>query len=135
MLSDAEVEIAASETLSLDLGVAEVVSTIDVVLVGSVEIGRTRHILGYHLGDILEDLRSRLSGGDILLHIILGDASKDLLSRWIVLGLSVLKLSGKGRVGTLPLVVFDHPGSVFSLEGSLSGSEESTGLEGDSNCI
>ena len=58
VLSDAEVEVATSEGFSLDLGVAEVVASVDVVLVGAVEICGSGHVLGDKLGNVLEDLRA-----------------------------------------------------------------------------
>lgn len=58
VLSDSEVEVATSEGLSLDLGVSEVVATVDVVFVGAVEIGRAGYVLRDEFGHILEDLGS-----------------------------------------------------------------------------
>ena len=58
VLSDSEVEVATSERLSLDLGVSEVVATVDVVFVGAVEIGRAGNVLRDEFGHILEDLGS-----------------------------------------------------------------------------
>lgn len=128
MLSDAEVKVASSEGLSLDLWVTEVVASVDIVLVRAVEISRAGHVLRYELGHILKDLGAGLSGGDVLLGVVLGDSSEHSSGRWVILGLSVLQLSGKLGVGGFPLVVLDHPGGIALLEGRLLGGEEGAGL-------
>jgi hypothetical protein len=128
VLSDAEVEVTSSEGLSFDLWVTEVVASVDIVLVRAVEIGRAGHVLRHELGHILKDLGAGLSGGDVLLGVVLGDGSEHSSGRWVLLGLGVLQLSGKLGVGGFPLVVLDHPGGVALLEGSLLGGEEGAGL-------
>lgn len=60
-----------------------------------------------------------MSGGDVLLGVVLGDGGEHSSGRRIFLRFGVLQLSGELGVCGFPLVVFHHPGGIAFFERGL----------------
>mmetsp|Transcript_23877 Transcript_23877/g.37589 ORF Transcript_23877/g.37589 Transcript_23877/m.37589 type:complete len:622 (-) Transcript_23877:51-1916(-) len=109
VFTDSEVQVLACVGL-IEPG-AEVSSIVDVVTGGAVKIGGSRDVVGHQLGNLLNDLVTRNTGGlGVTAH--LGDGGNHILSRHDVVSDSVFELLGHvsvgflpGRIGTLPLIV------------------------------
>mmetsp|Transcript_31839 Transcript_31839/g.67832 ORF Transcript_31839/g.67832 Transcript_31839/m.67832 type:complete len:518 (+) Transcript_31839:724-2277(+) len=99
VLADSEVQVLARVGL-VEAG-TEVSAVVDVVTGGAVEIRRPRDVVGYKLGNLLDDLEATDTGGlSITAH--LRDGLDHLTSRHDVVGDRILKLLGHVRVGLLP---------------------------------
>mmetsp|Transcript_14996 Transcript_14996/g.24389 ORF Transcript_14996/g.24389 Transcript_14996/m.24389 type:complete len:312 (+) Transcript_14996:654-1589(+) len=99
MLTDTEVQVLSS--VGLVESSSEVSSSIDVVTGGTVEIGRSRDIVGNKLGNLLDDLVSTDTGGlGIITHN--RDGLDHIIGGHDIVGDSILELLGEVGVGTLP---------------------------------
>mmetsp|Transcript_9229 Transcript_9229/g.15837 ORF Transcript_9229/g.15837 Transcript_9229/m.15837 type:complete len:525 (-) Transcript_9229:48-1622(-) len=128
VLTDTEVEVAASVGLGLAVpAVAPVTAILDQVLGGAVKISRAGHIVRHHISNGGDHVGASNAGGNVttLMH---RDASEQLLHRWGVVSLGILKGLGKGGVGSLPLAVHGLPGIILLLLCGLVGLEVGAGL-------
>mmetsp|Transcript_35856 Transcript_35856/g.70594 ORF Transcript_35856/g.70594 Transcript_35856/m.70594 type:complete len:488 (-) Transcript_35856:336-1799(-) len=80
VLSDSEIQVSACIALvSSREGLSVVSGVLDVVLVRSVEVGRSGDVQGDRLGDSVDHCLTGNAGGDVLGGVELGDGSEDLL--------------------------------------------------------
>mmetsp|Transcript_25519 Transcript_25519/g.54906 ORF Transcript_25519/g.54906 Transcript_25519/m.54906 type:complete len:407 (-) Transcript_25519:456-1676(-) len=109
VLTDTEVHVLS--VVGLVKSSSEVSTVVDVVTGGSVKIGGTRDVVRNQLGNVLDDLVSRHTGGlSIAAH--LGDGLDHLSSRHDIVSNSILELLCQigigllpGSVGGLPIIV------------------------------
>mmetsp|Transcript_1811 Transcript_1811/g.4526 ORF Transcript_1811/g.4526 Transcript_1811/m.4526 type:complete len:463 (-) Transcript_1811:145-1533(-) len=127
MLADSEVQVLAS--VGLIEASAEVSAVVNVVTGGSMKIGGSRDVVGNGLGNLLDDLVARDTGG-LGLTAHLGDGLDHLGSRHDVVGNGILKLLGEVAVGFLPGSVGGLPVIVDALVLLLDAAEEVTGALG-----
>mmetsp|Transcript_15804 Transcript_15804/g.26688 ORF Transcript_15804/g.26688 Transcript_15804/m.26688 type:complete len:467 (-) Transcript_15804:73-1473(-) len=106
MLTDSEVQVLSS--VGLVETSTEVSTVVDVVTGRSVKIGRSGDVVRNKLGNVLDDLESRNTGGlGFITH--LRDGSEHVLSGHGLVSYGILKLSGHIGVGLLPCGVGSLP--------------------------
>mmetsp|Transcript_20881 Transcript_20881/g.35892 ORF Transcript_20881/g.35892 Transcript_20881/m.35892 type:complete len:584 (-) Transcript_20881:129-1880(-) len=106
VLADTEVQVLSS--VGLVESRSKVSSIVDVVTGGAVEISRSRDVVGDQLGDLLDDLESRDTGGlGVTSH--LRDGGDHVRGRHDIVGDSILELLGKVGVSLLPSSVSGLP--------------------------
>mmetsp|Transcript_15862 Transcript_15862/g.53056 ORF Transcript_15862/g.53056 Transcript_15862/m.53056 type:complete len:449 (+) Transcript_15862:44-1390(+) len=100
MLADSKVEVLSS--IGLVKSPAEVSAILDVVLVGSVKIGRTREELRHEVRDVVDHDGSSLTGGNVLALGNLRNGLEHLFSRGSLLLLELLEKGCFVGIGRLP---------------------------------
>mmetsp|Transcript_14645 Transcript_14645/g.29644 ORF Transcript_14645/g.29644 Transcript_14645/m.29644 type:complete len:487 (-) Transcript_14645:141-1601(-) len=131
MLTDTVVDVAASVGLSEGGLASEVSTSRNVVLVGTVEVGRTGDDIREDLGDVVEGGGTGDTGGLSNLRVTSRDLSEHLLNGRGLASNSVLELLSKSRVLALPLGVSGLPVVVDLLQLIGPLGEELASLRGD----